>query len=144
MNDSSNALQRAIDFDNNITTAAYAISSDYVDLVSLAARQVMAGIEITVGVDSNGQNNASDIQFFMKDIGNSRRTSPVEVLYASLPAIIYLNASWTRYLIDPLLQYQESSLYKVSYASQDLGNVFPYASGNPDTLYRPPLRTAAI
>ncbi|KAJ3967181.1 hypothetical protein EV361DRAFT_931862 [Lentinula raphanica] len=132
MNDSSNALQRAIALDNNITTAANAISSNYADLVTLAARQVMAGMEITVGVGSNGQINASDIQFFMKDIGNSQRTNPVEVLYASLPAILYFNATWTRYLLEPLLQYQQSSLYQLSLASQDLGSAFPYAVGDPN------------
>ncbi|KAJ3795106.1 hypothetical protein GGU11DRAFT_793416 [Lentinula aff. detonsa] len=131
MSDSSNALQRAISLDNQIVSAANAISTNYADLVSLAARQVMAGMEITAGVDANGQINASDIQFFMKDLGNGQRTNPVEVLYASLPAFIYLNASWTQYLLKPLLQYQQSNLYTLSFASQDLGNTFPSAIGDP-------------
>lgn len=72
MSDASNALQRAIALDTRIVTTANAISSDYADLVSLASRQVMAAMEITAGTGSNEQINASDIMFFMKDIGNSQ------------------------------------------------------------------------
>lgn len=72
MGDSSNALQRAIALDDQIISAANTISSDYTDLISLAARQAMAGMEITVGTGTDGQLNSSDIQFFMKDIGNSQ------------------------------------------------------------------------
>ncbi|KAE9404313.1 DUF1793-domain-containing protein [Gymnopus androsaceus JB14] len=74
MSNASDALQRAITLDNKILSAANTISSNYADLVSLASRQVMAGMEITVGTDSSGQINASDIMFFMKDIGNSQRS----------------------------------------------------------------------
>lgn len=72
MGDASSALQRAITLDNTIVSAASSISSNYADLVSLAARQVMAGMEITVGTGSDGQLNASDIFIFMKDLGNSQ------------------------------------------------------------------------
>ncbi|KAJ4485238.1 hypothetical protein J3R30DRAFT_3282917 [Lentinula aciculospora] len=130
MNDSSNALQRAIALDDQIVSAATAISPNYVDLVSLASRQVMAGMEITVGSGADGELNASDIQFFMKDMGNSQRVNPVEVLYASLPAFLYFNASWTRYLLEPLMQFEQSDLYTLPFASEDLGDAFPSAVGN--------------
>ncbi|KAE9404307.1 DUF1793-domain-containing protein [Gymnopus androsaceus JB14] len=92
----------------------------------------MAGMEITVGTDSSGQINASDIMFFMKDIGNSQRTNPVEVLYASMPAFLYFNASWLGYLLEPLMQFEDSGLYTQLFASQDLGTTFPIAAGDTD------------
>ncbi|KIK65821.1 hypothetical protein GYMLUDRAFT_239519 [Collybiopsis luxurians FD-317 M1] len=130
MNNASSALQRAIALDNKIVSDAKKISSDYTDLVSLASRQVMAGMEITVGIDSNGKLNSSDVLIFMKDTGNTQRTNPVEVLYAALPAILYFNASWAGYLLKPLLQYESSGLYTKDFAANDLGNTFPSAIGN--------------
>ncbi|KIK65854.1 hypothetical protein GYMLUDRAFT_108164, partial [Collybiopsis luxurians FD-317 M1] len=67
MSDASNALQRAIALNNQIALDANKISSNYTDLVSLASRQAMAGMEITVGFDSNGKANTSDVLIFMKD-----------------------------------------------------------------------------
>lgn len=72
MNDATNALERSKTLDSKIVSDANAISSNYVDLVSLASRQLMAGLEVTVGTDSSGKLNASDILFFMKDTGNSQ------------------------------------------------------------------------
>ncbi|KIK51931.1 hypothetical protein GYMLUDRAFT_265647 [Collybiopsis luxurians FD-317 M1] len=130
MNNASDALNRAIALDEKITSDASNISSEYVDLVSLASRQVMAGMEITVGKDSNQQVNESDILIFMKDIGNSQRTNPVETLYAAFPAILYINLSWAGYLLEPLLQFESSPLYADNFAAGDLGSNFPSAFGN--------------
>ncbi|KIK51207.1 hypothetical protein GYMLUDRAFT_181767, partial [Collybiopsis luxurians FD-317 M1] len=130
MDDASSALKRVIELDDQIISDASKISSNYTDLVALALRQVMAGMEITVGTDTNGQVNDSDILIFMKDIGNSRRTNPVDVMYAAFPAILYINASWAGYLLKPLLQFQSSELYNKDFAAEDLGNVFPMAVGN--------------
>ncbi|KIK65872.1 hypothetical protein GYMLUDRAFT_218622 [Collybiopsis luxurians FD-317 M1] len=130
MSDASNALQRAIALDNQIISDAQGISSDYADLVSLASRQAMAGMEITVGSDSNGQVNKSDVLIFMKDTGDSQRTNPVETLYASFPAFLYINASWAGYILESLLQFEASSLYSADFAARDLGNAFPSATGN--------------
>ncbi|KIK65892.1 hypothetical protein GYMLUDRAFT_1027590, partial [Collybiopsis luxurians FD-317 M1] len=129
--DASNALQRAISLDNKILSDAQRISSNYSDLVSLASRQTMAGMEITVGFGSSGQVvNESDTLIFMKDTGNSQRMNPVETLYAAFPAILYINASWAGYLLEPLLQFESSGLYNRDFAAQDLGNTFPSAFGN--------------
>ncbi|KAF8824150.1 hypothetical protein HHX47_DHR9000564 [Lentinula edodes] len=130
MNDATNALERSKTLDSKIVSDANAISSNYVDLVSLASRQLMAGLEVTVGTDSSGKLNASDILFFMKDTGNSQRTNPVEAMYASFPGILYLNASWAGYLLKPLMQLEQSGLYSLSFAAGDLGNSFPVATGN--------------
>ncbi|KIK65815.1 hypothetical protein GYMLUDRAFT_158671, partial [Collybiopsis luxurians FD-317 M1] len=128
MSNASNALQRAEALDDMIVSDANKVSSNYTDLVSLASRQVMAGMEITVGSDLDGNVNASDTLIFMKDTGNSQRINPVEVIFAALPAILYFNASWVGYLLEPLLRYESSGLYTEDFAAEDLGNDFPQAT----------------
>lgn len=48
------------------------ISTEYTDLVSLAALQAMGSLDFTVGHDSEGKVNISDVMAFMKDIGSFR------------------------------------------------------------------------
>ncbi|PBL00369.1 hypothetical protein ARMGADRAFT_1072730 [Armillaria gallica] len=129
LSDFSNAKQRAIDLDNKIMSDARQISENYADLVALAARQALA-VDITVSKDSQGQWNTSDIMTFMRDVGNSRRVNPVEILYAAFPAYLYFNTTWAGYLLEPLLQYQQSSQYTKTYAAPDLGLSYPSAAGN--------------
>jgi hypothetical protein len=62
----SDAFSRAADLDTKILQNAGAISTNYADIVSLAARQAIAGSELTIL-----PNNVSDVKMFMKDIGNS-------------------------------------------------------------------------
>jgi hypothetical protein len=61
---------------------------------------------------------------FLKDMGISERAQPVEVLYASWPAIMYVNATWGKYLLEPLLSYEGSNIYQKDYAAPDLGEWF--------------------
>ncbi|KAK0246464.1 DUF1793-domain-containing protein [Armillaria nabsnona] len=129
LSDFSNAKQRAIDLDNKIMSDAGQISDNYADLVTLAARQALA-VDITVSKDSQGQWNTSDVMTFMRDVGNSRRVNPVEILYAAFPAYLYFNTTWAGYLLQPLLRYQQSSQYTKTYAAPDLGSSYPSAAGN--------------
>lgn len=70
--DFSGALSRATNMDQKIMGDAGKISSNYVDLVSLAARQVMGSMDITVlRNDADGSLNGSDVKIFIKDIGGS-------------------------------------------------------------------------
>ena len=75
--DFSNANDRAVALDEKIMSAAANISSNYVDLVSLTARQVMGALDITVSSNSDGSIDASDVQVFMKDVGGSGYVSRV-------------------------------------------------------------------
>ena len=77
--DFDNARSRANAFDATIVNAASNISSNYVDLVSLATRQTMGALEITVGTDAKGTPNPSDVMVFMEDIGTSRCAANVDV-----------------------------------------------------------------
>ena len=68
--DYPDALQRAAVFDEQVMTEAAKVSPQYVDLVSLVARQVMGAIDITVG--SSNEKDGMDVKAFMKDIGTSQ------------------------------------------------------------------------
>ncbi|KAF9007842.1 hypothetical protein BDQ17DRAFT_1350037 [Cyathus striatus] len=118
---------KAVNLDNKILADAGAISSNYSDLISFALRLVFGAMDITIPRDSSGALNTSDVKIFMKDIGAS---SPVETVYAALPAILYLNASLAGPLLEPLLEYQNSSDYKNGYATPDLGLTYPKVLGN--------------
>ncbi|KAJ7831647.1 hypothetical protein B0H13DRAFT_1734851 [Mycena leptocephala] len=125
MNDFPAARTRAVALDQQILQDATAISQNYANLVSLGTRQAMAGVEITLSMLQGGRFNFSDVMAFMKDVGNSqsdsRRVNPTETIYATLPAFMYLNASITGALLEPLLEYQSSSAYSNPYAAPDLG-----------------------
>ncbi|KAG7090517.1 hypothetical protein E1B28_009628 [Marasmius oreades] len=123
--DAPKAKERASALDAKIQKDAMKISSNYNDLVSLAARQTFASVETAVGPSDS-------IYMFMKDIGTSQRVNPVETLYAAFPAFLYINSTWGRYLLEPLLQYETSTQYTASYASPDIGSFFPIAAGQPN------------
>ena len=70
--DFSAASDRAQSLDEKIISDAGKISSNYMDLVSLAARQAMGSMDITVlESDSGGSVDGSDVKIFVKDIGGS-------------------------------------------------------------------------
>ncbi|KAJ8483511.1 hypothetical protein ONZ51_g4652 [Trametes cubensis] len=126
----SDIQARAIAFDEAVMGNASKVSSHYVDLVSLATRQTLGSLDITVSTDSTGQPNASDVRIFMKDIGSStvtERVNPVERIYAALPALLYVNASLVGPLLRPLLDAQDN--LTTPYAAPDIGTAYPNATG---------------
>ncbi|KAK0213361.1 hypothetical protein DFS33DRAFT_1377847 [Desarmillaria ectypa] len=129
--DFSSARKRAEDLDKKILSVASSISTDYADLVSLAARQTLASTEVTVSQTDDGRWNMSDIR------ATSSRTNPVDVIYAAFPTFLYFNTSWAGYLLYPLLDSQYSASTPSIYAVGDLeaslallfvGASFPTAS----------------
>ncbi|KAK7035331.1 hypothetical protein VNI00_011862 [Paramarasmius palmivorus] len=125
----NDAKARAEALDDKILSEARDVSPNYANLVSLSARQTFGGVE--TAVSSNG-----GALMFMKDVGTTGRVNPVETIYASFPAFLYINATWGRYLLEPLLQYQQSSLYANNYAAPDLGADYPIAQGGSANLLR--------
>ncbi|KAF8993231.1 hypothetical protein BDQ17DRAFT_1331822 [Cyathus striatus] len=127
---------KAVNLDNKILADGGAISSNYSDLISFALRLVFGAMDITIPRASSGALNTSDVKIFMKDIGASRyvftpsRLSVADSPQSSLPAILYLNASLAGLLLEPLLEYQNSSDYKNVYATPDLGITYPKVQGN--------------
>ena len=71
LQDYDNAISRAHAFEASLVTNASAVSSHYADLISLTARQAMAGVELTVG-GVGPDWNTSDVKMFMKDVGRSK------------------------------------------------------------------------
>ena len=54
----------------------------------------------------------------------------VDTLYAALPAFLYLNPEIVGYLLSPLLEYQDSSAYTLSYAARNIGSSYPNATAD--------------
>ncbi|KAF7794737.1 hypothetical protein EIP86_005875, partial [Pleurotus ostreatoroseus] len=108
------------------------ISAHYADLVSLAARQAMGGLELTLGRSSldASQWNTSDVKMFMKNLGTDGRVNPVAGLYQALPFFLVLNATYCGWLLQPVLEFADSSLWTNPYAPKDIGTNFPNATGN--------------
>ena len=72
MSDFEDANNRAVVLDAKIMSDASKISPQYADLVSLATRQTMGSLDITVLSDAQGNVNASDVKIFMKDVGTTQ------------------------------------------------------------------------
>ncbi|KZT10711.1 uncharacterized protein LAESUDRAFT_643898 [Laetiporus sulphureus 93-53] len=128
------AQSRAESLDNELMQNASSITSQYSDLISLAARQAFGAIDITVPKGTDGNGDISDVMIFMKNMGTDRRVNPVEVMYASFPMFLYLNASFGKGLLAPLLEYQSGSAYNLPHAASDLGLKYPIASGDDSTV----------
>ena len=50
------------------------------------------------------------------------RVNAVETLYASFPALMYIDPSLGKPLLEPLLRFQASTNHGIPYAARDLGN----------------------
>ena len=49
------------------------------------------------------------------------RVNAVETLYAAFPALMYIDPSLGKPLLEPLLRFQASPDYVIAYAARDLG-----------------------
>lgn len=150
MNDFDNALASASAFDAQLLSAANKYSSEYADLVSLTARQVLSALEFTV---PKGSSNSSVVKAFVKDFDDLAsggyvlscftsfahefcdtfsRVNAVDVLYAALPLYIYLNPEIIGMVLKPLLEAQDDPLYTLPYAAQNLGTSHTTNDANDD------------
>jgi len=71
LNDFSNASSRAHQLDLKILQDAASVSKSLGDLVSTAVAQVYGSTQLTVGIDTSGNLNKSDVMMFMKNIGGA-------------------------------------------------------------------------
>ncbi|KAJ3517821.1 hypothetical protein NLJ89_g243 [Agrocybe chaxingu] len=141
--DFPSALSRAIELDNKVLADAAQVSSKYATVTALCLRQTFGAMDITVSKTTSGDWNESDVKIFMKDLGNSRRINPVEVLFAALPAFLYFNPTLVRYLLDPLLDFSISSNPVNGYAPSDIGSTYPDVNGTLGDQYSFGLDTSA-
>ncbi|KAL1747092.1 hypothetical protein HDZ31DRAFT_32617 [Schizophyllum fasciatum] len=129
LQDYDQASPRADDFDTKIMNAATSKSAEYADLVALGTRQALAGLDITVSKGSDGSMNASDVQAFIKDSGNSPHVNHVQVMFSVWPTLLYINPSLAGYLLKSTLRYAGTDSYSADFAPQDLGFAYPAANG---------------
>ena len=117
-------MQRAEALDTALAANASSISPHLADLVAIAARQAMAGTELTVG-GSAGSYNTSDVKMYMKEVGatgSTARVNPVEVMYSAFPFFLTVNASYGGWLLRPVLDFAASPGWaNQPYAPRDIG-----------------------
>ncbi|KAH0537793.1 hypothetical protein FGG08_005475 [Glutinoglossum americanum] len=99
-------------------------STDYADIVSLAARQVMGATSFAGTPD--------EPILFLKEISSNGNMQTVDVIFPAFPFFLYTNPRWLAYLLEPLLEHQLSGQYPNQYSLHDLGSHFPNATGHPD------------
>ncbi|KAH9040317.1 hypothetical protein EDB83DRAFT_2295685 [Lactarius deliciosus] len=135
MNDFANASSRAQKLDQKILQEAAPISGPLGDLVSLATAQVYGSTQLASATSASGGLNNSDVMAFMKYINGipgmpleSNRVNPVETLYSTFPAFMYIDPDLGGLLLEPLLQLQASPKYTNLYAAPDLGASYPVAT----------------
>jgi len=71
LNDFSNASLTAQQLDQKILQDAASVHDLLGDLISLSLPQVYGNIQLTIGTDSHGNFNKSDVMMFMKNLGGA-------------------------------------------------------------------------
>jgi Domain of unknown function (DUF1793)/Domain of unknown function (DUF4965)/Domain of unknown function (DUF5127) len=99
-------------------------AADYVDIVALAARQVMGATSFAGTPD--------DPIIFVKEISSDGNTQTIDVLFPAFPFFLYSNPNWLAYMLEPLIEHTLSGQYPNKYAMHDIGSSFPNATGHPD------------
>ncbi|CAG8288378.1 unnamed protein product [Penicillium olsonii] len=123
--DFENANSLAANYSQQLSNDAYLSGADdYVDIVSLSARQVM-GSTVFAGTPD-------DPILFLKEISSDGNLQTIDVIYPAFPFFLYTNPRWLSYLLEPLIEHMLSGQYPNTYAMHDLGTHFPNATGHPD------------
>lgn len=123
--DYENAAALAANYSSQLAIDAYASGAeDYVDIVSLSARQAMGATSFS-GTPENPI-------LFLKEISSNGNFQTVDVIFPSFPFFLYTNPRWLAYLLEPLIEHMLSGQYPNTYSMHDLGTHFPNATGHPD------------
>ncbi|KAI1336792.1 glutaminase A [Xylariaceae sp. FL0016] len=123
-NDYSEATTLATDLDNQVSTDSLAAGGqNYLTITSLSVRQAFGALQFT-GTDS-------DPLVFLKEISSNSDIQTVDVIFPTMPLILYTNPAILNYLLKPLFLNQENGHYPNTNAIHDLGT-FPVAKGYPD------------
>lgn len=122
-NDYATVGQMSAQFDSQVQSAASSsVTANYAALCAIAARQVYSGLEITVGKDSGGNYNSSDIMVFVKEIATSNYVNTVDVMNPAFPFWAYTNPDMIEYAILPVILYSEQTFPKdILSAPHDIG-----------------------
>ncbi|KAH9906652.1 glutaminase A [Xylariomycetidae sp. FL2044] len=123
-NDYGEASSLATDLDNQVASDSLAAAGqNYLTITSLSVRQAFGALQFT-GTDS-------DPLVFLKEISSNSDIQTVDVIFPTMPLILYLNPALLNYLLEPLFLNQENGHYPNTYSLHDLGT-FPLAQGYPD------------
>ena len=119
------ALNRANGLDAKLNEAGVAAGGPhYAALLALALRQTMGGTELVGPV--------SDPWLFLKEISSDGNLSTVDVIYPSMPGLLWINPTLVKLILNPILTYAESGNWPEVYAPHDLGISYPNATGHND------------
>ncbi|CAL8581793.1 hypothetical protein XPA_007477 [Xanthoria parietina] len=107
----------------------------YYSIVALSARQVMGAYVLVIppssGAGSDDANStAPEPLLFQKEISSDGNTNTVDVMYPTMPFLLYANPNLLRYSLEPLYQNQEGGFYPNAYSMHDLGSHYPNATGH--------------
>lgn len=98
------AFSLASNYSSQLALDAYASGSDsYVDIVALAARQVMGATSFS-GTPENPL-------LFLKEISSNGNSQTVDVIFPAWPFFLYTQPRWLAYLLEPLLEHMGSGQY---------------------------------
>ena len=123
--DFGNAVSLAANYSTQLAAdAARSGSQDYVDILALSARQVLAATSFSGTPD--------DPLLFLKEISSNGNCQTIDVIFPSFPFFMYTNPRWLAYLLEPLFEHMLSGQYPNTYAMHDLGAHFPNITGHPD------------
>ena len=131
-NDYATVGQMSAQFDSQVQTAASSsVTANYAALCAIAARQVYSGLEITVGKDSGGNYNSSDIMVFVKEIATSNYVNTVDVMNPAFPFWAYTNPDMIEYAILPVILYSEQTFpSNILSAPHDIGTGTPVSTAS--------------
>ncbi|EMC99870.1 hypothetical protein BAUCODRAFT_63305 [Baudoinia panamericana UAMH 10762] len=120
-NDYSNVASLSTALDNRIDTDSVAKGgADYLTLTSLVVRQAFNALAFVT-------NGTSDF-VFLKEISSDGDIQTVDVIFPTIPIILYLNPTLLKMMLDPLYIFQEAGYFtQGTYAAHDLG-YFPNAT----------------
>lgn len=121
--DYHHACEVSDDLDNQIhIDSVNAAGSDYSLITTLALRQTFGGLQFA--------GTPEKPYIFLKEISSNSDIQTVDVIFPAYPVFMYLNATLSKYLLDPIYENQESGAYPNAWAEHDLGT-FPVAKGYP-------------
>lgn len=121
--DYHHASEVSDDLDNQIhIDSVNAAGSDYSLITTLALRQTFGGLQFA--------GTPEKPYIFLKEISSNSDIQTVDVIFPAYPIFMYLNATLSKYLLDPIFENQESGAYPNDWAEHDLGT-FPVAQGYP-------------
>jgi glutaminase A-like protein/uncharacterized protein DUF5127/uncharacterized protein DUF4964 len=123
--DAAGAAARMTTLDARIMTDARAAGGEhYAALCALAFRQAFGGTELVGTPDKPW--------LMLKEISSDGNVSTVDVVYPASPAFIYASPLLLELMLDPLLEYAETSGWPKVFAEHDLGRAYPNAAGHND------------